>query len=166
MHSQLISRRPARKALLAATLLAALAVTAITVLTVGFSQASATSETTVAVQPTEPWTDTGIALSSGQHVTITASGQLNYFGGESVNAVGYKFSQHNCGKFAYQNTPAFTDPGVNCWAMVMRIGTSGPVFPTGNKITLVAPVAGELYLGVNDDFYSDNSGGWTAKIVH
>jgi hypothetical protein len=43
--------------------------------------------------------------------------------------------------------------------------TSQPFF-IGSQATFTAPVDGRLYLTVNDDNYSDNSGSFTARIVY
>jgi RHS repeat-associated protein len=56
------------------------------------------------------------------------------------------------------------DPGLACWSLVGRIGADGTPFDVGSAATINAS-AGELYLGVNDNFYSDNSGSWTVEIT-
>jgi hypothetical protein len=130
------------------------------------SSATATTETTVEVPAKEKWTDTGIALTNGEKVTISASGTASWGGGKFTGPVGRRFMQNNCGEVAYETsgTEPFTGPGVNCYAMLFRIGTSGVPFPTGTKITFTAPVAGELYLGMNDTHFGDNVGSWSATI--
>jgi hypothetical protein len=40
-----------------------------------------------------------------------------------------------------------------------------PPFEVGSKITMTAAAAGEFYLGVNDNFFGDNSGAWSATIT-
>jgi hypothetical protein len=158
-----ISTRRTRYAL--ASLVAACAI-GIGALTIGLPIAAATTETTVSVPATQEFTDAGIALTVGEKVKIEASGTIEYVPGKQSSPIGDKFFKNGCGAVAYNiNPPPFVEPGLNCWSMVFRIGTSGVAFPTGGKITFVSPVAGELYLGVNDNFYPDNSGSWTAKIT-
>jgi hypothetical protein len=136
------------------------------ILTFGQSSATATSEKTVSVPGNVEWTDTGIALAEGQKVTIKGEGKINPNAGSGeVTPVGATFPQKRCGVDQYSFT-GFPAPGVNCWSMLFRIGKTGVPFLAGSKITFVSPVAGELELGVNDNFLSDNSGAWTAKITY
>jgi hypothetical protein len=120
----------------------------------------------VSVPGNKEWTDTGIALTAGEKVTITAEGLITYFPPKTVSPLGKAFgaSGTECGKFSYPKS-SFPAPGVNCWSMLFRIGTPGVPFPTGKKISFTSPQAGELFLGVNDNNLSDNSGSWTAKIT-
>jgi hypothetical protein len=48
--------------------------------------------------------------------------------------------------------------------MIGKIGPAGAIFGVGNSLTLIAPISGELFLGVNEIDYSDNMGAWTASI--
>jgi hypothetical protein len=49
---------------------------------------------------------------------------------------------------------------------VGKIGANGTPFEVGSSFVLTVPSAasGELYLGVNDNNYPDNSGSWTSLI--
>lgn len=120
---------------------------------------SATSSVTIPVRAFDPsWSDTGIAVTSGETVSVSATGIICI-----VNV--------NCGSGM---TPAggtgcvadssFLVPGVACWSLVGRIG-GGPAFEIGSGASFTAPASGELYLAVNDDFYLDNSGAWTVTIT-
>jgi hypothetical protein len=129
---------------------------------------------TVMVPADQTWTDTGIALTANEQVAISATGTIEYgHGNYPSGPAGFSFADHNragtgatCGYSAYApGTPPFPAPGVNCEAMLLRIGTSGVAFPTGTKISFASPVSGELYLGINDNIVSDNSGSWTATIT-
>ncbi|MEU8587500.1 hypothetical protein AB0C59_10945 [Streptomyces sp. NPDC048664] len=58
--------------------------------------------------------------------------------------------------------PRFALPGARRWSLLGRVGHgpwrfvgAGPTVLTGD---------GELYLAVNDDFYRDNSGSFTARV--
>jgi RHS repeat-associated protein len=114
----------------------------------------------VTVVLTEPLTDTGMHFQAGQNITITAGGILNWFTGTCPTC---------------QNTPAgqsggvceslqgFFDPDFPCWSLIGQIG-DGPLFEIGNGITMPVTQSGELYLGVNDNNYPDNTGNWQAAI--
>jgi hypothetical protein len=144
----------------------------------GASSAMAHGTTTVVSVPgNQAWTDTGIALTTGQTVEIKPSGTIKW-GFEPSNIggpVGFTFGQalpgdepNTCGSLSYTAEKAgeeFPLKGANCYAMLFRIGNPGKPFPTGKKITFESPVAGELFLGVNDQHLGDNSGAWTAKIT-
>ncbi|HWX96600.1 MAG TPA: hypothetical protein VNZ01_07080 [Solirubrobacteraceae bacterium] len=161
-----IATRPTRS-VVAGVLAASAAV--LTVLALGLPSAIAT-ETPVTVAANKEFTDTGLALTAGEKVTIEASGTIKFSSNGSASPAGLKFSQKSgagatCGTVAYSGGTPFLVPGANCWSMVFKIGTSGVAFPTGTKISFTSPVAGELFLGVNDNFYGDNSGSWTAKVT-
>jgi hypothetical protein len=141
----------------------------VALMAVGLSSALAT-EKTLMVPANAEFTDTGIALTAGESVTISASGKIKFSTTGSSSPVGLKFSQSSggggtCGEVIYGGGTPFPLPGANCWAMMFKIGASGTPFPTGSKISFTSPVAGELFLGVNDTFYADNSGHWTAKVT-
>lgn len=139
----------------------------VAILVINLASASATTETTVAVQANKQWTDSGIALTAGEKVTIAAEGKISY-GSNSTDKTGppgAKFTVKNCGKDSYPSNSAMTAPGVNCWSLLFRVGNTGIAFPTGSKITFISPVAGELELGINDNVFFDNSGSFTAKIT-
>lgn len=125
---------------------------------------------TVRVLATQPWTDTGIHLSSGSSVGFVASGVINVSSGNP----------------AFSNTPAgrgAADPkciassttkwgggwiamGLPCWSLIGRIGNGSP-FEVGVIAEHKVTKPGELYLGVNDQStaFGDNSGSWTVKAV-
>jgi hypothetical protein len=56
----------------------------------------------------------------------------------------------------------FPAPPLPRWSLIARIGT-GPPFELGTSI-LVAAISGRLYLGVNSDSFSGNTGIWMVKI--
>ena len=55
-------------------------------------------------------------------------------------------------------------PQLNCWSLIGRV-RGGPIFEIGMKGTVPPGSAGRLYLGVNDDDYTDNSGYWKAVVT-
>ncbi len=118
---------------------------------------------TVIVPAIPLWTDTGIALSAGDIVTITASGTWCWAGGSCVGPDG-------------DNRDRFDTwvPSAPADSLIGFIGGSMPTSPfsggfgVGSSITFVAAISGELWLGINDDYVSggvgDNSGFLTADI--
>jgi hypothetical protein len=122
----------------------------------------------VTVPANQEWTETAVALTAGEKVSIAAAGEIDVNNGSLVQPIGRKFFQGpagagTCGNEQYAHT--FPAPGVNCYGMLFKIGATGVPFPVGKKIAFRSPVSGVLYLGVNDDQVGDNSGSWSATII-
>jgi hypothetical protein len=119
--------------------------------------------TSVNVVVTQAWTDTGLTVNSGQKLTITAKGSMDYWTGGCP-------STHNC-NVSPDGTSGCSSPatspalGLRCNSLIGRIGTGVP-FEVGSNLTLTVPsgVSGELFLRVDDNNLSDNTGSWTALI--
>lgn len=121
-----------------------------------FGARAQTSPTSVSVQAAQPWTDTGVYVSTGSWVQLLASGTIYIAGsdpGKTPNGGGG--SSCTSGNFVTSNAA--------CWSLIGRFGNNAP-FAVGTFGNVVAPNDGELYLGVNDDYFGDNSGQWTAII--
>jgi hypothetical protein len=134
---------------------------------------AAAATATVTVNAGNPsFTDTGVALTLNQSFSITATGKAEWtLTSPSTGPNGYRFSQsngaHTCGYDQYHpyKVTSFLAPGLNCWSLVGRIGTTGPIFFVGTSLTMPAPSSGELYLAFNDDYYPNNSGDFVAMIT-
>ena len=118
------------------------------------------------VIPNQAWTDTGLSVTAGERLTITATGELDW------NTNNTCPSDKTC-----TNGPDGSDPGVPCggttvtapnlpcFSLIGRIGNNGTPFAVGASFSLPsAPASGELYLGVNDNYFGDNTLGWTAQV--
>jgi hypothetical protein len=125
--------------------------------------------TTVSVPAAQPFTDTGIALTAGEHFSVSAAGTPCYHSGTGCYGPDGLTFRSSTGDYACSfqqyTTNDFTAPGLNCWSLIGRIGDSGVIFQVGNTFKLTSPVSGELYLGANDNYYPDNSGAYTATIT-
>lgn len=129
-----------------------------------------TSPTQVIVPAIQPWTDTGIAITAGDRLQISASGKI-YAGSLVFDPYDTPDGQGTVSRDGYTCLPKgsglggqFLVAGVPCWSLVGRIGENGTPFEVGSHSNFVAKTSGELYLGVNDNFFPDNSGNWTADI--
>jgi hypothetical protein len=127
----------------------------------GWSGFGCTTTPSLTVAGTQQWTATGVLVTSGDDLGITASGLIyvdpSYPQGPAGNpsctpAVNYAAT-----------SSTFPAPDLPCWSLVARIGT-GPPFEVGTSNLAVASASGLLYLGVNDGDFSDNSGSWTVNI--
>jgi beta-lactam-binding protein with PASTA domain len=120
----------------------------------------------VKVVLTQPWTATGVQVAGGQNVTISAHGDMNWYTaalnppgcppGKNCHAGPDGYPRNHCqGNIA---------PNLNCLSLIGKIGKGQPFFVGGYK-QFVAGVSGEIELGVNDTYFPDNTGQWTATIV-
>lgn len=129
-----------------------------------FVVSAAAQQKTISILLTQPPLPTGITFTKGQQITVTASGEMNWYtggcpvSGECITTPdGYPWS-------ACENDGGFDAPGLACWSLIGQIGPNGTPFQVGSSFSMPAPASGQLYLGVNDNYYPDNTGKWTAVI--
>jgi hypothetical protein len=125
------------------------------------SPSQSASVKTIIVEGKRPWTDTGIDLSAGDSVSVNASGNITFSRGGQ--AIGPQGDQPSCAVFRSPRV-RYVARDLRCHSLIGRIGSVGTFFEVGSSTQFRAPVAGRLYLGVNDNFFPDNSGNWTAVI--
>lgn len=110
--------------------------------------------------------DTGIDLRSGDQVTITATGSVT--AGRRAGIVSPEGGRQNAG--AVFGTTAYPVPTAGVGALIGYIvsnnGQTSQPFYIGAQSTFTTPVDGRLYLMVNDDNYSDNSGSFSARVLY
>ena len=113
---------------------------------------------TIVVKSTERWTDTGIDIQRGDVLTFDAAGtvQLSADGADVADPRGAR-----SGRLA---PDAPVRRGL-AGALIARVGTDAPIVVGGRSGPLRAPVAGRLYLGVNDDFLGDNRGAFRVRVT-
>ncbi|WP_423955593.1 hypothetical protein [Candidatus Binatus sp.] len=130
------------------------------------------STTTISIPANQPWTDTGISVTGGQSVSISASGSI-YIGALSNPSLDYESPQGNGVVFANgygcsvnpRTRFPHIAPGLACWSLIGKIGANGAPFQVGAGVQFSAAASGELYLGVNDNVFGDNRGSWTATVT-
>ena len=110
--------------------------------------------------------DTGIELRTGDQVTISASG--NVTAGRRAGVVSPEGGrQSTAGVFGASGYPV---PTVGVGALIGYVlssnGQTGTPFYVGSQLTFTAATDGRLFLLVNDDNYTDNSGSFSARIVY
>ncbi len=131
---------------------------------------------TLDVPATTPWTDTGINITAGSQLGITATGTVHY------STSSYQVCDANGGD--YSGAQFLSDvmlPNTVCHSLVGKIGGTtavgdgtpvpegvpgdGPGF-VGTSYSQVVPDSGELFLGFNDDptVFWDNSGSFSVTI--
>jgi eukaryotic-like serine/threonine-protein kinase len=112
----------------------------------------------LSVPATQEWTNTGVTVAAGDALGITASGQVYISSTDSEGPAG----DSSCTPAEEYPGDVFPAPDLPCWSLIARIG-NGPPFEVGTSV-LVTADSGILYLGINDDSFSANTGSWTANI--
>ena len=126
-----------------------------------------TLQKTVDVPGNQPrGVDTAIYLRTGDQVTISASG--NVTAGRRAGVVSPEGGRQSAGAvFGATNYPVPTaGVGALIGYIVSTNGQTSQPFFIGSQLTFTTPVDGRLYLMVNDDNYSDNSGSFSARIAY
>jgi hypothetical protein len=126
------------------------------VATSGTPAQSATGDGQVHVAANRAWTPTGITVRAGDMLTFSASGQVQLSNDASNVANPDGVGSRPVG-------PKGSLPGVNVGALIGRIGNGKP-WGLGNQTSIVAPATGPLYLGVNDDVFTDNRGEFVVSV--
>ena len=114
----------------------------------------------------EIWTPTSIILKTGDSVTVTASGRMQFGGGQIANMAppgipfGKKCDAINLKQPRRKHFPAL---GLNCWSLIARVGGQSAI-EVGSSATFRAANAGKLELGLNDNYVNDNQGEWKATV--
>lgn len=117
-----------------------------------------TAGRTVVVSARERWTDTGIVVRRGDVLSFQADGsiQLSSNSNDTASPTGSASGRRA------PNSPVNTHPA---GGLIARIGNSAPVYVGDRANPLRAPVAGRLFLSVNDDHLADNNGEFRVNIT-
>lgn len=111
----------------------------------GQTDTSASAPTQLDVSVTQTWRDTKLDMRSGEKLQVAATGSANYAGGTSFSADGlargWKDMLHQ-----------YAVPDAGHGALIARIGSGdgSQPFLIGASKEFVAPVAGRLFLGINE----------------
>ena len=111
----------------------------------------------ITVQANQPWTSTGITLRKGQRFTLSSTGEVQL--SDDVNDVANVNGAKSGRTVANGQLPAGP-----AGALVGRIGPRGKAFAIGSAPFILAPEAGVLFLGVNDDQFGDNRGNFQIVV--
>jgi hypothetical protein len=123
--------------------------------TAGADQASAIPEGAIRVDANVPWTDTGIIVQRGERISFNASGDIMVAPGASAGVAG---------------TPALSSTrypvaGASAGALIGKIGNSAPFAIGSNTGPITMPAGGQLMIGINDDFFGDNTGSFAVRMT-
>ena len=107
-------------------------------------------ERQIVVDARQPWTDTGIDVRAGQQIYFSSQGETRWGRDRRDGAEGERNSPLN------PNRPLPDRPAA---ALIGRIGDRNEhFFIGGDSGPFRARDSGRLYLGINDDVLTDNSG--------
>ena len=108
----------------------------------------------IRVPATAGWVSTGMRVRQGDVVAFNTTGevQLSANSGDRARSPG-----------ASRNAPRSPLSNVGAGALIGRIG-NGPPFAIGDQTSIAMPNNGLLYLAVNDDELSDNSGAFVVRL--
>ena len=125
--------------------------------------ATTPEEVTITVPGTSRGTDTGVDVRSGDQIVFTASGTV--VAGQRAGQVSPEGGRSS-GFGAIIGTRPVPSAGVGALIGYIRTidGQTSQPFFIGSQLTLTVPVDGRLYLAINDDNYSDNSGSFEVKV--
>jgi hypothetical protein len=116
----------------------------------------ATGGTTIRVPANQAWTDTGILVNQGDRVAFQASGEIAY---------GRSAGQTATPDGGPDRRAQYPIPTISVGALLGRVGTSAP-FAIGTQTQpLPMPASGRLFLGINDNELTDNSGFYTVVVT-
>ena len=111
---------------------------------------------TIQVSAQRQWTPTGIVVRRGEVIQFSSSGEVRL----SADANDTSRVPGREGRRGANYTLASTLGG----ALIGRVGNGQP-FGIGDQASVPMPAAGELFLGVNDDVFTDNSGEFTVTVT-
>ena len=114
-------------------------------------------EREVNVSARTPWNDTGISLRGGQTIYFQATGRVRWGPRRQDGPAGESDSPRNSSR------PIPSRPGA---ALIGRIGDDAPFFIGDDMSAIRVRSGGQLFLGINDDVFEDNSGEFRVTVYY
>jgi len=109
----------------------------------------------IQVSAQRQWTPTGIIVRRGQAVQFSSSGEVR-LSADAADTSQVPGRENRRGV-------KYTLPSTLGGALIGRVGNGQP-FGIGDQTSVPMPGSGELFLGVNDDEFSDNSGEYSVTV--
>jgi hypothetical protein len=118
---------------------------------------------TIEVPGTSRGTDTGLDVRAGDQITFTASGTI--VAGRRIGQVGPEGGRvSGFGSIVGTKPVPTAGPGALIGYIRLADGQTSQPFLVGSQLTFTATPDGRLFLAINDDDYSDNSGSFSVRI--
>lgn len=110
----------------------------------------------MSIQASTAWTDTTITVRRGETLKVESSGRVMF--SRDRGAIATTAGSGQPGR-------QYPVPTLPVGALIGKIGNDGRPFAIGSGTSISASGTGRLFLGVNDDDFSDNSGAFTVTIT-
>ena len=123
----------------------------------GATDSTAGAGSGLVVSAKQQWTPTGITVRRGEVLSFNTTGQIQLSNDSNDIAT-------PAGARTPRNAANSPMPRELAGALIGRIGNGQP-FGVGNLTTITMPAAGLLFLGINDDELSDNTGEFRVEIT-
>jgi len=126
---------------------------------IGVRAVESSSAFEVKVPASAVWTDTKIKLNAGEKILVTASGSIRYGDGEESGPEGLARSWRDLLRL-----PPVKDAGRG--ALIGRVGDFDEAVPflIGARLEFEAPIAGRLFLGVNEQSGDTAEGSFAVRV--
>ena len=126
---------------------------------IGVRAVESSSAFDVKVPASAVWTDTKIKLNAGEKILVTASGSIRYGEGEESGPEGLVRSWRDLLRL-----PPVKDAGRG--ALIGRVGDFDEAVPflIGARLEFEAPIAGRLFLGVNEQSGDTAEGSFAVRV--
>lgn len=111
----------------------------------------------IIVQGNQPWTDSGIRVRKGDRIAFSGTGDIMIAEDASSGVGGSPAATSPTIRYPVRNSPV--------GALIARIGNGAPFAIGPNTQPMTMPRTGQLFLGVNDDHFADNSGMYAVIVT-
>lgn len=126
--------------------------------TAAAAQAAAGLHTaTVNVPGNQPWTATNVTVRKGQKIRLNASGSINISSAASSEPGGNPAATVASSRYPISSAPV--------GALIARIGNGRPFLVGAPPDPISMTANGQLFLGINDDHFEDNTGNYSVTII-
>lgn len=112
---------------------------------------------TITARGDQQWTPTGITVRRGEILRFNTTGEVRVGPGPDDAA-------NPAGVLGGRTAPGTPIPSAIVGALIGRIGNGAP-FGIGNQTSVPMPASGQLFLGINDNNFGDNTGEFRVEIM-
>src|SRR5262245_15282378 len=112
---------------------------------------------TVNVAGNQPWTPTNISVRRGQQIRLNASGSINVSTAANSGPDGNPAASVASSRYPVASAPV--------GALIGRIGNGRPFMIGAPPDPISMTANGQLFLGINDDNFSDNTGNYSVTVI-
>jgi hypothetical protein len=109
----------------------------------------------IVVQANAPWTETDIQVQRGDRVRFVGTGDIMVAPQASAGVSGATIKAQ--GRLPVPNAPV--------GALIGRVGNGQPFLIGFTEQAMPMPVGGRLFLGVNDEYFDDNTGAFNVTVT-